>query len=25
VQRFLYKGIGPVTKAEQGVVWPKGR
>ncbi len=24
VQRFLYKGIGPVTKAEQGVVWPKG-
>jgi DNA-binding beta-propeller fold protein YncE len=25
VQRFIYKGIGPVTKAEQGVVWPKGR
>ena len=24
-QRFLYKGIGPVTKADQGVVWPKGR
>jgi hypothetical protein len=23
VQRFLYKGIGPVTKAAQGVVWPK--
>ena len=25
VQRFFYRGIGPVTKAEQGVVWPKGR
>jgi DNA-binding beta-propeller fold protein YncE len=25
VQRFLYKGIGPVTKADQGVVWPKGK
>jgi hypothetical protein len=25
VQRFLYKGEGPVTKAEQGVVRPKGR
>ena len=25
VQRFMYKGLGPVTKAEQGVVWPKGR
>jgi hypothetical protein len=25
VQRFLYKGVGPVTKAEQGVVRPKGR
>jgi DNA-binding beta-propeller fold protein YncE len=24
VQRFLYKGIGPVTKADQGVVRPKG-
>ena len=23
VQRFLFKGVGPVTKAEQGVVWPK--
>jgi hypothetical protein len=23
VQRFLYKGVGPVTKAEQGVVRPK--
>ena len=25
VQRFLFKGIGAVTKAEQGVVVPKGR
>jgi hypothetical protein len=25
VQRFLYKGLGPVTKAHQGVVWPQGR
>jgi DNA-binding beta-propeller fold protein YncE len=25
VQRFLYKGVGPVTKADQGVVWPKAR
>lgn len=24
VQRFLYRGVGPVTKVEQGVVWPKG-
>lgn len=24
VQRFLFKGIGPVTAAEQGVVRPKG-
>ena len=24
VQRFLYKGVGPVTKAEQGVLWPQG-
>ena len=23
VQRFLYKGVGPVTKAEQGVLWPQ--
>ena len=23
VQKFVYKGIGPVTKKEQGVVWPK--
>lgn len=22
VQRFLYKGVGPVTKANQGVLWP---
>jgi len=22
VQRFLFKGVGPVTKAEQGVLWP---
>jgi DNA-binding beta-propeller fold protein YncE len=25
IQRFLYKGVGPVTKAEQGVVWPARR
>jgi DNA-binding beta-propeller fold protein YncE len=25
VQRFLYKGVGPVTKTEQGVVWPARR
>ena len=25
LQRFNYKGIGPVTKMDQGVVWPKGR
>jgi DNA-binding beta-propeller fold protein YncE len=23
VQRFLYKGLGPVTKKDQGTVWPK--
>jgi DNA-binding beta-propeller fold protein YncE len=23
VQRFLYKGMGPVTKPVQGVLWPK--
>ena len=23
VQKFLYKGLGPVTKKDQGVVWPK--
>ena len=22
-QKFVYKGIGPVTKQDQGVVWPK--
>ena len=22
VQRFLYKGLAPVTKKQQGVVWP---
>ena len=22
VQKFLYKGLAPVTKKEQGVVWP---
>ena len=25
VQRFLYKGVGPVSKMEQGVLLPKGR
>jgi DNA-binding beta-propeller fold protein YncE len=25
VQRFLFKGVGPVTEAEQGVVWPEAR
>jgi DNA-binding beta-propeller fold protein YncE len=23
VQKFVYKGMGPVTKVDQGVVWPK--
>ena len=23
VQKFIYKGLGPVTKEDQGVVWPK--
>jgi DNA-binding beta-propeller fold protein YncE len=23
VQRFVYKGLGPVTKKDQGAVWPK--
>jgi len=23
VQRFVYKGLAPVTKEDQGVVWPK--
>ena len=25
VQRFLFKGVGPVTEADQGVVWPEDR
>ena len=25
IQRFVYKGVGAVTKADQGVVWPKSR
>jgi DNA-binding beta-propeller fold protein YncE len=25
VQRFVFKGVGPVTRAEQGVVRPRGR
>jgi len=25
VQKFDYKGLAPVTKKEQGVVWPKGK
>jgi len=25
VQKFVYKGIGPVTKEDQGVVWPKSK
>ena len=24
VQKFTYKGLAPVTKQDQGVVWPKG-
>jgi hypothetical protein len=23
VQRFMFRGVGPVTKKDQGVVWPK--
>jgi hypothetical protein len=23
VQKFAYKGLGPVTKKDQGAVWPK--
>jgi hypothetical protein len=23
IQKFMYKGLGPVTKEDQGVVWPK--
>ena len=25
VQKFLYKGLAPVTKKDQGVVWPKAK
>lgn len=25
VQKFVYKGMGPVTKEDQGVVWPKSK
>jgi DNA-binding beta-propeller fold protein YncE len=25
VQRFLFKGVGPVTKVAQGVAWPQAR
>jgi sugar lactone lactonase YvrE len=25
VQRFMYKGLGPVTQKNQGVVWPGSR
>ena len=25
VQKFTYKGMGPVTKKDQGVVWPKNK
>jgi DNA-binding beta-propeller fold protein YncE len=25
VQRFAYKGMGSVTKVDQGTVWPKAR
>ncbi len=25
LQKFVYKGIGPVTKKDQGTVWPSGR
>ena len=25
VQRFNFKGVGPVTKPDQGVVWPQRR
>jgi len=23
LQKFIYKGMGPVTKQDQGVLWPK--
>jgi hypothetical protein len=25
VQKFVYKGLAPVTQKDQGVVWPKGK
>ncbi len=25
VQKFVYKGLGPVTKEDQGALWPKGK
>ena len=25
VQKFLYRGMAPVTKKDQGVVWPKAK
>ncbi|MBA0088399.1 MAG: hypothetical protein HRJ53_25720 [Acidobacteria bacterium Pan2503] len=25
VQKFVYKGMAPVTKKDQGVVWPTSR
>ena len=25
VQKFVYKGLGPVTREDQGVLWPKGK
>jgi DNA-binding beta-propeller fold protein YncE len=25
IQRFVYKGLGPVTKKDQGIVWPARR
>ena len=25
IQKFVYKGIGPVRAGEQGVLWPRGR
>ena len=25
VQRFLFKGVAPVSKLNQGVLWPKTR
>ncbi len=23
LQKFVYKGLGPVTKVDEGVLWPK--